>query len=417
MLEKDKLKTVLSRIIEKNIRAEKEKDRLIHYGGRVFDEMEILSAVDAVLEMWLTHGRQTEAFEKEFSSYFRSPLCLSANSGSSANLIITSSLRSPNYSRRIPDNSIIATPGLTFPTTVSPLYYNGLVPLFIDVETDTLNLDIDSLHRMADKYSIKAVLVAHILGNTTDMDTLLEFCRQENIMLIEDSCEAMGTLCRGRYAGTLGLAGSFSMYASHHIAAGEGGMVLTEDEELFNIMVSVRDWGRIYPLDDMTRRIASQDIRYTYTEAGFNLKQNEIFSSIGRVQLKKLADFNKKRKENFNRLYGFFKNYDDLFILPRTYISTEPSWFGYPIIVKESSPFSINQIKEHLDKSGIETKSMLSGNITLQPAFRKRKYLKDKLKNTSYLMNNSMFIGVYPGIGDTDMDYILSELKKFLENI
>ncbi len=411
----NELKKHLAFIIRTKLKKEKELDSKIHYGGRSFDETEIISGVDALLDMWLTHSKNTDAFEEEFRLFFNSPYCLSSNSGSSANLLMISALRSRNYSRRIPDNSIVATPALTFPTTVSPLYYNQVTPLYLDIEINTLNMDLDSLCRMAREYPVKAIMLPHIMGNTANMDELIDFCLANKIHLIEDCCEAMGTRIQGRYAGTIGISGSFSLYASHHITSGEGGMIITADEELHNIMVSLRDWGRIYPITDGRPLLRKHDIRYTYTEAGFNLKQNEIFSAIGRVQLRKLNRFNEKRKENFDKLLGFINNYPQFFIPPKSYKGSEPSWFGFPLILKENTGFDIQQLKTCLENHLIETKSLFSGNITLQPAFGSRRYLQDKLDNTDYLMDNSIFIGVYPGIGNSEIDHMTSVIRDFLK--
>lgn len=411
----DSIRQSLTGLIRDKLNEEKDNNDIIHYGGRVFGTEEILAAIDAVLDLWLTHNKNANSFEKEFGNYLGMPLCISCNSGSSANLIIISSLKSQNYSGRIPDNSLIATPALTFPTTVSPLYYNNLVPLYIDIEPDTLNMDFDSLYRMSKIHRVEAVLLPHIMGNTTNMDLLLDFCRSRKILLIEDCCEAMGTTHDGKYLGTYGAAGSFSMYASHHITSGEGGIIVTSDEELHDIMVSIRDWGRVYPVSGANPIINNHDLRYTYTESGFNLKQNDIFAAIGRVQLNKLNLFNELRKLNFNKFYQFFQGHGSLFIHPRSYKNTYPAWFGYPIILNKDAPFTIVELKTHLEENRIETRSLFSGNITLQPGFRNRPFLGDNLFNTDYLMNNSIFIGVYPGITDNDINYIISTIEDFIK--
>lgn len=406
----------LTRIIAEKLKQEEANDKLIHYGGRVFDENEILNAIDALLDLWLTENKHAALLENEVKAYFDVPYCLLTNSGSSANLIIISALKSKNYKKNIGEGSCIATPALTFPTTVSPLYYNNLIPVYTDIERDTLNMDFDSLYKVSKKYPIKAVMLPHIMGNTSKMQSILGFCEENGIILIEDNCQAMGTIFDGRYAGTMGLAGSFSTYASHHITSGEGGIIITHDKELFDIMLSIRDWGRVNTEGHDAGMMDGHDLKYTYTELGFNLKQNDIFSAIGVIQFRKLDAFNRCRKKNYKELFDFFSLYPEYFIMPRSHDKTHPSWFGYPVILSNAAPFSIKEFKSHLLKHCIEARSLLSGNITMQPAFKDRPCFSDTLVNTDFIMKNSAFIGVYPKIGENELDYIKNTISVFVKN-
>jgi len=412
MQSEDQVKQALGRIIKQRLAAEKRDDTLVHYGGRCFHEEEILAGIDALLELWLTHGPRTQAFERQFADTFGAQYCLAVNSGSSANLVALSAITSPRYSRRLPKQAVVATPALTFPTTVAPLYYNNLVPCYIDIEPDTLNLSVDSLAAALNRYPVQAVVLPHFLGNATDMDKLLDLVRTHNLLLVEDACEAMGAHWNGRALGTLGHIGTFSLYASHHITSGEGGMILCNNEELRNIMTSLRDWGRAYPLP--THRAGMlQDFRYVYTELGFNVKQNEIFSSIGSVQLRRLADFIRQRQAHFDYLQQALTRYR-CFVPVKSYAALSTGWFGFPIIVKKDAPFRAGALKAFLENNRVETRSMMAGNITRQPAFRKRKYVRTDLTYTDFIANHAFFIGIHPGLTENNLQYVTQLINRFV---
>lgn len=402
----------------------------IHYSGRVYDEDEMISLVNSALDFWLTAGKFAKQFETEFAKFLGVKHCILTNSGSSANLLAISALTSPKLGGKMlkPGDEIITT-ACAFPTTVNPIVQNNLIPVFIDVDVGTYNIQADRIEEaLSDR--TRAIFIAHTLGNPFDMDNVLEICKKYNIWLIEDNCDALGSKYKGKYTGGFGHISTFSFYPSHHITMGEGGALVTNDAQLKRLIESFRDWGRdcwCEPGHDNTccKRFGWQlgnmpfgyDHKYIYSHIGYNLKVTDMQAALGVAQLKKLPGFIKARKRNWGLLYEGLKKYEDYFILPNATDKSDPSWFGFLLTVKENAPFSRNEITNYLEENKIATRLLFSGNIIRHPSFENVKYRSyDNLKNTDFIMNNTFWIGVYPGLTNDMINYILAKFDEFLGN-
>ncbi|MFA5032627.1 MAG: lipopolysaccharide biosynthesis protein RfbH [bacterium] len=399
----------------------------INYAGRVYDEKEIVNLVDASLDFWLTAGRYASTFEKKFAQFLGLKYCLLTNSGSSANLLAVSALTSPKLGkRRLKTGDEVITTACGFPTTLNPIIQNNLIPVFIDVDLETYNIQVDKIEKAITKKT-KAIFVAHTLGNTSNLDKIMEIVKKHNLWFIEDNCDALGTKFRNKYTGTFGHISTCSFYPAHHITMGEGGAVLTNDPLLKKIIVSFRDWGRdcwCEPGNDKTcgKRFDWQfgklpvgyDHKYIYSHIGYNLKITDMQASIGVEQLKKLPSFIEIRKKNFKFLAEKLKKYEKYFLLPQATKNSEPSWFGFPILIKENVPFSRADIVNYLEKNKIATRMLFGGNLTKQPAYEVIKYrLAGSLKNTDLAMNNLFWIGVYPGMTEEKLNYIIKIFAQY----
>lgn len=402
----------------------------IPYAGRVYDEKEMISLVDASLDFWLTAGRFARAFEKKFAQFLKVKYCLLVNSGSSANLLAVSCLTSPKLknTRLKPQDEVITT-ACGFPTSLNPIIQNNLTPVFIDVELGTYNIDVNKIERAISKKT-KAIFVAHTLGNPVNIDEILKICRKYGLWFIEDNSDALGAKYRDKFTGAFGHISTSSFYASHHIAMGEGGAVLTDDPLLRRIVMSLRDWGKdcyCEPGQDnkcgrrFVQKFASlpfgYDHKYVYSHIGYNLKATDMQAAVGLEQLKKLPSFIEKRKDNFKKIYAGLKQYSEFFILPRVQKYSVPSWFGFPILVKEAAPFNRNDIVNYLERNKIATRMLFGGNLIRQPAYKNIKYrVYGGLKNTDLVMNNLFWIGVYPGLNSAHIEHIISRFKSFFKN-
>jgi CDP-6-deoxy-D-xylo-4-hexulose-3-dehydrase len=433
-------KAILSEILErvreiyylrqKNKTFEKGKSK-VHYAGRVFDEDEMVAATESTLEFWLTLGKHAEAFENEFANFLGTKHTLVVNSGSSANLIAVSVLCSPYVKNHMKPGDEVITPALAFPTTLAPIIQNGLIPVFVDVEEDTYNIDPDALEKAVSEKT-RAVIFAHTLGNPADMDKIMKTVRKHNLFLIEDNCDALDSRYDNKITGSFGDISTYSFYAAHHITMGEGGAVATDNLEIYRNALSIRDWGRACwcrtgenkPFGACGKRFEFQfeglpegfDHKYTYTNIGYNLKPIDIQCAIGREQLKKLPDFTRRRKENFAKLYQIFKKYEDYFILPRAYEKSDPSWFAIPITVKENSPFKRNDFVKYLEGKNIETRMLFGGNILKHPGYKNiQKRIAGSLENSDRVMYNSFFLGVFPGLTDEMIAYVGECIDKFFD--
>ncbi|MEN6552820.1 MAG: lipopolysaccharide biosynthesis protein RfbH [Methanobacterium sp.] len=400
----------------------------INYAGRVYDEKEIISLVDASLDFWLTSGRYAEEFEKEFAKFLGIKFCLLTNSGSSANLLAISALTSPklNKKRLMPGDEVITT-ACGFPTTLNPIIQNNLKPVFVDVELGTYNINTELIEE-AITDDTKAIFVPHTLGNPVNIDKILKIAKKHDLWFVEDNCDALGSKYNGKYTGSFGHISTFSFYPAHHITMGEGGAVLTNDPLLKDIIASFRDWGRdcwCEPGCDNTcgKRFGWQlgelpygyDHKYIYSHIGYNLKVTDMQAAVGVEQLKKLPKFIETRKNNFNKLYTFLKQHENYFILPKIEKNADPSWFGFPILVREKSSFTRDDIVDHLEENKIATRMLFGGNLTKQPAYEGIEFrLVDSLYKTDLVMNNLFWIGVYPGITQEKMDYMIKLLTEFL---
>jgi CDP-6-deoxy-D-xylo-4-hexulose-3-dehydrase len=401
----------------------------ISFAGRVYDQSEMTHLVDSSLDFWLTAGRYADEFEKRFAQWMQQKYCALVNSGSSANLVAFSALTSPKLKSRqlLPGDEVI-TVAAGFPTTVNPIVQNDLVPVFVDIEVETCNIDVSYLEQALSEKT-KAVMLAHTLGNPFNLEAVSEFCRKHNLFLIEDCCDAVGSTYDGKMVGTFGDLATVSFYPAHHITMGEGGAVLTNRGTLHRNVLSFRDWGRdcfCGPGSDNTcgHRFDFQfgtlpqgyDHKYVYSHVGYNLKVSDMQASVGVAQLDKLPHFIEKRKENFVKLKAGLKKYEDYLILPEATPNSDPSWFGFMFSIKENDHFNRLDLVEHLEEERILTRQLFAGNLTRQPAYQGVKYrVVGDLKNTDYVMRNGIFIGVYPGIDDQRMDYMISSFERFFK--
>jgi len=400
----------------------------ILYAGRIYDEQELINLVDASLDFWLTAGRYAKKFEQKLAEFLDIRYCLLTNSGSSANLLAVSALTSPLLKeRRLKPGDEVITTACGFPTTVNPIIQNNLVPVFIDINLGTYNIMTDRMEKAISKKT-RAIFIAHTMGNPVCLDDVVSIARKYNLWLLEDNCDSLGSKYKGKYTGTFGDISTCSFYPAHHITTGEGGAILTDNPLLKRIIMSFRDWGRDCWCDpgcdntcgkrfswELGKLPFGYDHKYIYSHIGYNLKITDMQAAIGVAQLKKLPSFIKARQKNFRRLYRYFKKYEDFFILPEWLKDTEPAWFGFPLLVKEDAPFTRSEIVSHLEKHKIATRMLFGGNLTKQPAYKDIHYrVYGSLKNTDFVMNNLFWLGVYPGITDEKLRYILKIIDKFL---
>lgn len=406
----------------------KEGDR-IPYSSRVYDSKELMNLVDSALEFWLTSGRYTIEFEKKLAEYLNIKYCSLVNSGSSANLIAFMALTSPLLKERaIKRGDEVITVACGFPTTINPIIQYGAVPVFVDVTIPQYNIDVGMLEKAVSNKT-KAVMIAHTLGNPFDLDKVKEFCRKYNLWLIEDNCDALGSKYGNRFTGTIGDIGTSSFYPPHHMTMGEGGAVYTNDALLNKIIRSLRDWGRECScpsgVDNLCgHRFDKQfgelpvgyDHKYVYSHFGYNLKATDLQASIGVAQLEKFPTFVERRKYNFNRLKNGLKDLTDKIILPEPCQNSDPSWFGFLITCKNG--ISRNEIVKYLESKGIQTRNLFAGNIIKHPCFNEIRNdgvsyrVVGTLENTDNIMRDSFWIGVYPGMTDEKIDYMISKIKE-----
>ena len=408
----------------------------INYAGRVYDYNEMLNLIDASLDFWLTAGPYTEKFEKKLTTYLGVKYCSVVNSGSSANLIAISALTSPKLRDRQlkPGDEIITVAG-GFPTTVAPIIQNGLIPVFLDLSLPTYNIDCSFLEE-AKSEKTKAVFVAHTLGNPFEIDKIKFFCEKYNLWFIEDNCDALGSKYKGAFTGTFGDIATQSFYPPHHITMGEGGAVITSNPLLKQIVESFRDWGRdcwCPSGHDNTccKRFGhlsgdlplGYDHKYTYSHFGYNLKATDLQASIGCAQINKLNSFTLARQKNFTYLYNNLKDLEEFFILPEATDGSIPSWFGFTLSIKKDVDFKRDEIVRFLENNKIQTRMLFAGNIIKQPCFNELRInkvgyrvvssLKDTLPITDYIMNNTFWLGVYPGLSIEKIDYMIEKIKEF----
>ena len=398
--------------------------------GKVFDEDEMLLGVEAVLDGWWTEGRFTTLFEHKLAKWLGVKFASVTNSGSSANLIALTALTSIKLGdKRLKPGDEVITVAAGFPSTVNPIIQNGLVPVFVDVELGTYNIDVEQMKK-AISPKTRAIMIAHTLGNPFNLNGVRALCDKHDLWLIEDDCDALGALYDGKHTGTFGDIATCSFYPAHHITMGEGGAVFTNDAELFKIIESIREWGRdcwCEPGLDNTckKRFEWQlgelpygyDHKYIYSEMGYNLKATDMQSAIGLAQLKKLDGFVAVRKNNFKRLYESLKKYEKFFILPRWLPEAEPSWFGFLLTVRGGAPFKRDDIVQFLQKKKIGTRYLFGGNLLKQPYFTEGKYeyrVVGNLKNTDLIMSNTFWVGVYPGLTNEMLDCFIGSFKDFL---
>jgi CDP-4-dehydro-6-deoxyglucose reductase, E1 len=395
--------------------------------GKVFDDDELIKLVDASLDFWLTTGRYASEFEQRFAEWIGVKHCLLVNSGSSANLVALSTLTSPKLGdKQLKPGDEVITVAAGFPTTVNPIFQNQLVPVFLDVKLPTYDIDIDQLEAaLSDRTG--AIMIAHTLGNPFDLNAVMAFAEKHDLWVIEDNCDAVGSMFEGQKTGTFGHLATVSFYPAHHMTMGEGGAVLTSDPRLKKIAESFRDWGRdcwCAPGVDNTcnKRFDWQlgdlpfgyDHKYTYSHIGFNLKMTDMQAAVGCAQLDKLPEFIAKRRQNFDYLYENLQDLQDVLTLPTATLNSEPSWFGFLLSVKPDAPFTRNALAQHLEENRIGTRLLFGGNLIRQPAYQGLQYrVVGELTNTDQVMHNAFWIGLFPGLTEEMLAYMVSVIRKF----
>ena len=395
--------------------------------GKVIGELELQYMVEASLDGWLTTGRFNDKFEKELAAYLGVKHLITVNSGSSANLVAFSALTSPKLGyRAIKAGDEVISVAAGFPTSINPIIQFGAVPVFLDVDIPTYNIDVTMLEQALSSKT-KAVFIAHTLGNPYDLKAIRAFCDTHKLWLIEDCCDALGSRYGGKLVGTFGDIATVSFYPAHHITMGEGGAVFTNNDQLKIIAESFRDWGRdcyCQPGCDNTcgKRYCQQlgqlpagyDHKYTYSHLGYNLKITDMQAACGLAQLARLDDFVQKRKDNFNHLKAKLQECSEFLILPEATPNSEPSWFGFPITIKESAGFTRGELLTYLDDNKIGTRLLFAGNVTKQPYMQGRNYrVVGELTNSDRIMNQTFWVGIYPGLTEEMLDYTAEVIGQF----
>lgn len=403
----------------------------VNYAGRVFDEEELINAIESSLDFWLTEGRYSEEFTEKIADFLQIDYVLLTNSGSSANLLAFSCLTSEKLGEKKlnPGDEVISV-AAGFPATVTPIIQYGLIPVFVDIEIPTYNIDITMLEKAITEKT-KCIFIAHTLGNPFNIDAVMELAKKYNLWVIEDNCDAFSSEYKSRKTGTFGHLSTISFYPAHHITTGEGGAICTNDPQLAQLVRAFRDWGRdCYCAggenNTCGKRFSQKfgdlpigfDHKYVYSEIGYNLKMTDIQAAIGAAQIEKLPSFAKKRKENFKKWTTIFSKYSKYFILPQATEGSNPSWFAYIVTLQKGCPFTRDELTLFLNTNLIETRNLFAGNMTKQPGFIGKKWrIADHLNNTDYVMNNTFFLGTYPGLTDEMFNYTEEILDSFLKKL
>ncbi len=406
----------------------------VSYASRVYDEKEMMSLTDAVLDFWLTTGRFSNEFEKNFAQWIGIKYAHLVNSGSSANLIAFSVLTAPELGeRQIKRGDEVITVACGFPTTITPILQYGAVPVFVDVTVPQYNIDVTQLEAALSEKT-KAVMVAHTLGNPFDLKAVKAFCDRHSLWLVEDNCDALGTKYtidgETRFTGTWGDIGTSSFYPPHHMTMGEGGAVYTNNPLLHRLILSYRDWGRdcicVSGQDNLCgHRWDGQfgllpkgyDHKYTYSHFGYNLKVTDLQAAVGVEQLKKFPSFIERRKHNWNRLHAALEDIQDKIILPEPAENSDPSWFGFLISVKPETGLDRNEVTKYIESKNVQTRLLFSGNIVKQPCFNEIRDTEayrvvGNLEISDYVVSNTFWVGVYPGMTDAMIDYMAEVIRE-----
>ncbi|MCX7661508.1 MAG: lipopolysaccharide biosynthesis protein RfbH [Candidatus Omnitrophica bacterium] len=435
MITERKIREEIFKKIKEFSKLKKKKNRFIPgksqipYAQRIYNQEELINLVSASLDFWLTTGKFTEEFEEKLADFLGLKHCIFVNSGSSANLLAVSSLTSPLLKKRkLNSGDEVITTACGFPTTLNPIIQNNLIPVFIDIDLGTYNIQVDNLEKAITKKT-KAIFIAHTLGNPVSLDTIVKIVEKHGLWFIEDNCDSLGSRYKDRYTGTFGHISTCSFYPSHIITTGEGGAVLTNNDLLKRIIISLRDWGRDCwcksGQDNTCKKRFSwklgslpfgYDHKYIYSHIGYNLKATDLQASIGCAQIEKLPSFIEIRKKNFLYLYNHLKKYEEYFLLPQATQNSEPCWFGFPIFIKKEAPFRRSDIVNYLEKNKISTRMLFGGNLIRQPAYKRIRYrIIGSLQNTEKVMNNLFWIGVYPGLNEEMLKYIVKVFDNFVK--
>jgi len=403
----------------------------VHYAGRYYDEKEMQAAVEASLDFWLTEGRFTSRFESDLAKIVGIKHAILVNSGSSANLLAMTALTSHLLGdRQLHPGDEIVTVAAGFPTTINPIIQNGFVPVFVDVDIPSYNINTTDLVKALSPKT-RAIFIAHTLGNPFNLDAVISIARKHNLFVIEDNCDALGSTYKDKPTGSFGHLATCSFYPAHHITLGEGGAVLTSDDTLAKIVRSLKDWGRDCFCGPGQNNCCGKrflghhgelplgyDHKYVYSHIGYNLKATEFQAAIGVEQLKKLRPFCETRRRNFQLWLNGFTKYEDCFILPEATQNANPAWFAFPLTVRsEKTAFTRNDITAYLNEHLIETRNLFGGNLLIQPAYKNIAHRKvGDLPNTNRIMNDTFFLGTYPGIGKEQIEYVMNVIEKFVYN-
>lgn len=397
--------------------------------GRIFDTHEMGNLVDASLDFWLTTGRYAHQFERQFAQYLRVRHAILCNSGSSANLLAVSALTSRKLGdRRISPGDEVITLAAGFPTTVNPIIQNQLVPVFVDINLETYNVDVHSFEEAVSPRT-KAIMIAHTLGNPFNLDAVLRVVRKHDLWLIEDNCDALGSTYKGKLTGSFGDLATVSFYPAHHITMGEGGCVVTNQPQLKVLVESFRDWGRDCWCDPGKANTCGKrfewqlgelpcgyDHKFIYSHIGYNLKLTDMQAAVGVAQLKKLPGFIEIRKRNWQLLYEGLRPFEEFLILPRPTPDSDPSWFGFALTVRPGAPYTRNEVVNYLENRKISTRLLFGGNLTRQPAYQDITYrVVGDLRSTDIAMNRTFWIGVYPGLTKEMVDYVVETFGAFFK--
>lgn len=403
----------------------------INYSGRVYNELEMQALVDSSLDFWLTLGPRGKEFEEKFADYLGVEKTIVCNSGSSANLLAVSALCSRQINYPINRSDEIITTALAFPTTLTPILQNNLIPVFVDVELGNYNIDVSKIEEAISPRT-RGIMFAHTLGNPANLGALMKIAEKNHLYVIEDTCDALDSKYNGKFVGSFGDISTFSFYAAHHITMGEGGALATNNLNFAKVITSLRDWGRDCfcqtgeknPAGACRNRFNKKfpnlpegyDHKYVYSTQGYSLRPLDIQCAVGLEQLKKLPDFTKRRKENFEKLFKTFGKYSDKFILPEWLPESDVSWFSFPLTIRDNAGFSRRDIVSYLESKMIETRMLFGGNILRQPGFETiEKRVVGILENTDKVLNDTFFVGVYPGINDEKMNYISKCVHSFFD--
>lgn len=427
----DNLKSSLEGVIKKNIKKEIiPGEDYIPVTGKVIDSSDLLYGVDATLDGWLTTGRYAKQFESDLAGYIGCKKSILVNSGSSANLTAFYALTSPSLGKRaIQKGDEVITVAAGFPTTINPLVQFGCIPVFVDIDIPTYNIDVN-LIEAAISSKTKAIMIAHALGNPFNLKVVKEIAEKYKLWLIEDDCDSLGATYEGQKTGSFGDLATLSFYPAHHITMGEGGAVLINNRRLQMPALSFRDWGRDcycetgcdntcnkryeWKLGDLPE---GYDHKYIYSHIGFNLKVTDMQAAIGLSQLSKIDQFVAKRRENHKILYDLMKPLEEYFILPEKTPNSDPSWFGFMLTVRDPKRIDRNKLVRFLEEQKIGTRLFFGGNMIKQPAYKNiEKRIVGSLENSDKAMNDSFWIGVWPGLGKEHLEYVFEVLNKYISN-